>query len=36
MTAAWPDEPIVQGPLAQITRYHNIALLEKHLTTDYQ
>ena len=27
--AAWPDEPIVQGPLAQITWYHNIALLEK-------
>ena len=26
---AWPDEPIVQGPLAQITWYHNIALLEK-------
>jgi predicted nuclease of restriction endonuclease-like (RecB) superfamily len=27
--AAWTDEPIVQGPLAQITWYHNIALLEK-------
>ena len=27
--AAWPDEAIVQGPLAQITWYHNIALLEK-------
>jgi predicted nuclease of restriction endonuclease-like (RecB) superfamily len=27
--AAWPEEPIVQGPLAQITWYHNIALLEK-------
>jgi len=26
---AWPDEPIVQAPLAQITWYHNIALLEK-------
>ena len=26
---AWPDEAIVQGPLAQITWYHNIALLEK-------
>jgi predicted nuclease of restriction endonuclease-like (RecB) superfamily len=26
---AWPDETIVQGPLAQITWYHNIALLEK-------
>lgn len=26
---AWPDESIVQGPLAQITWYHNITLLEK-------
>ena len=26
---AWPDEAIVQEPLAQITWYHNIALLEK-------
>lgn len=26
---AWPDEPIVQEVLAQITWYHNIALLEK-------
>lgn len=26
---AWPDKAIVQGPLAQITWYHNIALLEK-------
>ena len=26
---AWPDEAIVQGPLAQITWYHNIALMEK-------
>jgi len=26
---AWPDSAIVQGPLAQITWYHNIALLEK-------
>src|SRR5262245_7190287 len=25
----WPDEAIVQGPLAQITWYHNIALMEK-------
>ena len=25
----WPDKAIVQGPLAQITWYHNIALLEK-------
>lgn len=27
--AAWPDRSIVQGPLAQITWYHNIALLEQ-------
>lgn len=26
---AWPDESIVQAPLAQITWYHNLALLEK-------
>ncbi len=26
---AWPDKAIVQGPLAQITWYHNLALLEK-------
>jgi predicted nuclease of restriction endonuclease-like (RecB) superfamily len=26
---AWPDEPIVQAVLAQITWYHNIAILEK-------
>ncbi len=26
---AWPDEAIVQGPLAQLTWYHNIAILEK-------
>lgn len=26
---AWPDEAIVQAPLAQITWYHNLALLEK-------
>ena len=25
----WPDEQFVQAPLAQITWYHNIALLEK-------
>ena len=28
-SAAWPDRAIVQVPLAQITWYHNIALLEK-------
>jgi len=27
--ATWPDRAIVQAPLAQITWYHNIALLEK-------
>jgi hypothetical protein len=26
---SYPDEQIVQGVLAQITWYHNIALLEK-------
>lgn len=26
---AWPEEPIVQEVLAQITWYHNVALLEK-------
>ena len=25
----WPDEAFVQGPLAQMTWYHNIAILEK-------
>jgi predicted nuclease of restriction endonuclease-like (RecB) superfamily len=27
--AAWPDREFVQAPLAQITWYHNIALLER-------
>jgi predicted nuclease of restriction endonuclease-like (RecB) superfamily len=27
--AAWPDAPIVQAPLAQLTWYHNVALLER-------
>lgn len=27
--ATWPDREIVQAPLAQLTWYHNIALLEK-------
>jgi len=27
--AAWPDPSIVQAPLAQLTWYHNIALLER-------
>jgi predicted nuclease of restriction endonuclease-like (RecB) superfamily len=31
---AWPDRVIVQAPLAQITWYHNLALLEK-LKTPY-
>jgi len=26
---AWPDRRIVQGPLAQLTWFHNLALLEK-------
>lgn len=26
---AWPDGPILQAPLAKLTRYHNIALIEK-------
>jgi len=26
---AWPDEEFVQAPLAQITWYHNVAILEK-------
>jgi hypothetical protein len=26
---AWSEEPIVQAPLAQITWYHNLTLLEK-------
>jgi hypothetical protein len=32
--AAWPDRAIVQGPLAQITWYHNIALLKKVSASD--
>ena len=31
---AWPDEQIVQAPLAQMTWYHNIALIEKLKETD--
>lgn len=29
LAEAWPDEAFVQGPLAQITWYHHITLLEK-------
>lgn len=29
IAAAWADEAIVQAPLAQLTWYHNLALLEK-------
>jgi len=29
LAEAWPDEAIVQAPLAQITWYHNLTLLEK-------
>lgn len=31
---AWPDPSIVQAPLAQLTWYHNIALLEKLADSD--
>ena len=31
---AWPEEPIVQGVLAQITWYHNLAILEKLDTSE--
>ncbi|WP_035958850.1 PDDEXK nuclease domain-containing protein [Bryobacter aggregatus] len=31
---AWPEQPIVQAPLAQITWYHNLALLEKIQTRE--
>lgn len=29
LAAAWPDRSIVQGPLAQLPWYHNIALIER-------
>jgi len=32
--SAWPNRAIVQGPLAQITWYHNLALLEKLHTAE--
>ena len=32
--AAWPDKAIVQGALAQILWYHNIALLDKLTASD--
>ena len=32
--AAWPDKSIVQGTLAQITWYHNLALLDKLQSAD--
>jgi len=31
---AWPDEPFVQAVLAQITWYHNLAMLEKLAAAD--
>ena len=31
---AWPEREIVQGSLAQITWYHNLALLEKCQSSD--
>jgi hypothetical protein len=33
-TEAWPEQEIVQGSLAQITGYHNLALLEKCQSPD--
>ena len=29
LAEAWPNESIVQGPLAQLTWYHNLTILEK-------
>jgi len=31
---AWPEEPVVQAVLAQITWYHNVAILEKLTTSE--
>ena len=31
---AWRDEPVVQAVLAQITWYHNVAILEKLTTSE--
>src|ERR1700721_4189830 len=31
---AWPEEPIVQAVLAQITWYHNVSILEKLTTSE--
>jgi predicted nuclease of restriction endonuclease-like (RecB) superfamily len=33
---AWPDRRIVQGPLAQLTWYHNLALLERVDSAEYR
>ena len=34
LAEAWPDEAIVQGPLAQLTWYHNLTILEKLKSTE--
>jgi predicted nuclease of restriction endonuclease-like (RecB) superfamily len=34
LAEAWPDEAIVQEPLAQLTWFHNLTLLEKLKTRD--
>lgn len=34
LAEAWPDEAIVQEPLAQLTWYHNLTLLEKTKAAD--
>ncbi|MGC4053321.1 MAG: PDDEXK nuclease domain-containing protein [Paludibaculum sp.] len=34
LAEAWPDETIVQGPLAQLTWYHNLTILEKLKSTE--
>ena len=34
LAEAWPDEAIVQEPLAQLTWFHNLTLLEKLKSTD--
>jgi hypothetical protein len=34
LAETWPDEAIVQAVLAQITGYHNLAILEKLTTSE--
>ena len=33
-TEAWPDEPILQAPLAKLTWYHNFTLIKKLPNSD--